>query len=370
MEQRNNEKSRNFDQLPGENICWVSYIYPFTIIVPDGEDPLVVPLDEINSNSYDNGKLCRIISARPLKELPGLDLLICYDGAMAIPAAGNFAKKEAAVNYFNYLFACFLLGGFRLEAVDTRDVVTGTLHESRLIWPVGFGDSTSSLIHAKLRMRLGNSIDNIILSNPRHIYLSDFLAKITKGSHIFATIPNLTPTFLITGFTELKYNNWSTALSNLWISIEQLTDFLWKERVVTKSKKQMTAFPMRIKSMKEDSRTWSTTIKHEFLFQNQLITEELFGLIFPARQARNKLVHEGQPIGEIIAINLSRAVLMLLDVCLNMPDRSTWDVPVDNFGYRNHFTVRESSFGDWQVLSAKLNPNYSPPSGATIALAK
>jgi hypothetical protein len=354
MGRRNNEMSRRYDQLPGKDICWVGYLYPFIMIVPDGEEPLAVPLEEINNNSYNHGKLCRIISGMIIKDLPGLDLLICYDGALALPAVGKYASKEAAVNYFNYLFACVLLGGVKLEAVDTRDIVTGSLHETRSIWPVGFGDSASSLMHAKLRMRLGNSIDNITLSNPNHIFLKDFRNKIEVGAKIFTAIPNLTPTFLIIGFTELKYNNWSTALSNLWITIEQLTDFLWKERVIPQNKKQLTAFPTRIKSMKEDSRTWSTTIKHEFLFQNGLITEELFGLIFPARQARNKLVHEGLPINEVIGVNLSKAVLILLEVCLKIPNGSLPEIPAYNFGYRNHFTASESSFDNWRALSAKL----------------
>ena len=232
MAQRNNTVGKAYDQLPGEDICWVGYLYPFTMIVPNGESPLAVPLDEINNNSYNYGQLCRIIGNAPVADLPDLDILICYEGAIALPAAGKYSKKAIAVNYFNYLFACLLLGDLEIEAVDTRDVVTGTLHESRLIWPVGFGDSASSRMHAKLRMRLGNSIDNIILSNPRHIYLSAFKQKIGFGAQIFATISNLTPTFLIKGFTELKYNNWSTALSNLWICIEQLTDFLWTEKML------------------------------------------------------------------------------------------------------------------------------------------
>jgi hypothetical protein len=231
------------DQLPLRENCWVAYLYPFTIIVPDGEQPLAVPLEEINRNTYDHGRLCRIIGTSPVRDLTGLSLLICYDGALALPATGKYLRKEAAVNYFNYLLACLLLGGSRPEAVDTRDVVSGTLHESRLIWPVDFGNSASSLMHAKLRMRLGSSIDNIILSNPAHIYLSDFRQQLKTGEKIFVKIRNLTPTFLITGFTELKYNNWSTALSNLWICIEQLTDFLWKERIIPQQKNVMAEFP-------------------------------------------------------------------------------------------------------------------------------
>lgn len=80
MTQRNNTVGKVYDQLPGEDICWVGYLYPFTMIVPDGESPLAVPLDEINNNSYDNGKLCRIIGNSPVADLPNLGVLISACG--------------------------------------------------------------------------------------------------------------------------------------------------------------------------------------------------------------------------------------------------------------------------------------------------
>ncbi|WP_454804237.1 hypothetical protein [Mucilaginibacter phyllosphaerae] len=347
---------KDFAQLPRNEQCWVAYLYPFTLIVPDGERPLEVPLDEINNNSYDHGQLCRIIGALTIQELQqDLQLLLCYDGALALPAIGKYQRKEAAVNYFNEVFACLLLGGFRPEAVDTRDVVSGSLHESRLIWPVEFGNSASSLMHAKLRMRLGSSIDNIILSKPSHLYLSLFKEQLRAGQAIFSQIRNLTPTFLITGFTELKYNNWSTALSNLWISVEQLTDFLWNEKVVPQQKAVMTGFPNRVRSMKEDSRTWSTTIKHEVLFQNGVIPEAVFAWIYPARQARNKLVHEGQAIEEQTATDLSKAVLQLIAICVGQDFEQAREILAPKNGYRNHFQKWENSFEDWRALSAKLS---------------
>ena len=106
--------------------------------------------------------------------------------------------------------------------------------------------------------------------------------------------------------------------------------------------------------MKEDSRTWSMTIKHELLFQNGIITEDIYGLIFPARQARNKLVHEGQSIPENIAVDLSKAILSLIAICVGAGEEVMPEIAPRNFGYGNHFAVRESSFTDWSALSQKL----------------
>jgi hypothetical protein len=43
------------------NHAWVAYISPFQLIVPDGEEPLKVDLNEINSNTYNYGRLCQIV---------------------------------------------------------------------------------------------------------------------------------------------------------------------------------------------------------------------------------------------------------------------------------------------------------------------
>lgn len=46
--------------------AWVTYITPFRLIVPDGEVPLESSLDEINGNTYNHGKLSKIVGTLPL----------------------------------------------------------------------------------------------------------------------------------------------------------------------------------------------------------------------------------------------------------------------------------------------------------------
>lgn len=299
---------------------WVSYLSPFTIVVPDDEEPLKVDLDKINNNTYNHSKLCEIVTKLPIKNQK-LEGLICYDGAIAIPMVKHLGKKENAVDFFNDIFCKLLLGGHHCEAVDRRDVVTGQLKNKGMIWPVNFGNSKSSNLHAKLRMRMGSNVDSIILSKPNYIKVSDFKNAIRIGTEVLSMIPNLTSTFLIRGVTEVKYRNWDLVLSNLWITVEQLIDFIWTNKYIgNKDYHPNKPIPGRLKSMKEDNRTWSASVKQEILYQRGLLSEEIIDKLYPARKARNKLVHEGKKVSEPIALGILETVKVLIEEATGKKD--------------------------------------------------
>jgi hypothetical protein len=299
---------------------WVSYLSPFTIVVPDDEEPLEVDLEEINNNSYNHGKLCRIVAKMPIKSQE-LESLICYDGAIAIPMIKQLGKKENAVDYFNDIFCKLLLGGHHCEAVDRRDIVTGQLKNKGMIWPVDFGDSKSSNLHGKLRMQMASNVESIILSKPNYIKVSDFKNAIRIGTEVLSLIPNLTSTFLIRGVTEVKYRNWDLVLSNLWITVEQLIDFIWNNKYINNNDYHPNEpIPGRIKSMKEDNRTWSASVKQEILYQRGLLSEEIIDKLYPARKARNKLVHEGKKVSESIAVGILETVKELIEQSTDKKD--------------------------------------------------
>jgi hypothetical protein len=333
------------------NHAWVAYVSPFRLIVPDGEEPLKVDLDEINSNTYNHGKLCRIVGMLPTLEFTDFKMIVCYDGALAIPQIGSYKKKEASVEFFNKIICQLLLGGVLCEALDTRDIVWGQLHDKRALWPVNFGESASSHLHSKLRMRVASNIDSIILSQPNFIRYRDFQIALDTGKTILGKIPNITPSFLIRGFTEIKYKNWSLALASLWITIEQLTDYLWNEYFLIREKYHPNEpISGRIKAMRNDNRTWSTSVKQEILFQTQLISEDIFQKLYPARQARNRLVHDGNTVEQNIAIDACQAVISMLRICVDSPH-----LPIQDINLFNAEPVvngdREFNYDEWVQLS-------------------
>lgn len=336
----------------GKNNAWVTYINPFRLVVPDSEEPLKVDLEEINSNTYNHGELCRIVTAVGLLESESYKLLVCYDGALAIPRTDDFRKKEDAVNLFNRIICQLQLAGVMCEAIDQRDVVWGKLHEKRLIWPVNLGESASSHLHSKLRMRVASNIDSIVLSSPQYIKVNDFLSALSQGENVLKAIENLTPSFLARGITEMRYKNWSLALSNLWITVEQLTDYLWKSKFLTDSSMQPEGeINGRIKAMKQDNRTWSSSVKQEMLFQVGILDSFVFERLYPARQARNRLVHDGKEVSHIIVENLFLAIARLLSISLNKSDLSISKLIIKREEPSSKKMDIRESFEDWRDVS-------------------
>ena len=346
MTQKNKKKPR-----PGST-AWVSYIHPFQLIVPDGEKPMDLTLDEVNSNRYDHEELCRIVGILDVLDLARYKMLVCYDGALAIPMCDKYRHKEMAVDIFNKIICQLLLGGILCEAIDQKDVVGGWLYEQRLIWPVNIGESNSSQMNARLRFHYGSHIDLIILSKPRSLAFSEFKNALDIGSQYLRRIPNLTPTFLVRGITEMRYKNWSLSLSNLWITIEQLTDHLWNSSFMGNPlmhpKNNILG---RSIALKQDNRTWSSSVKQELLYQTKILDDYTFERLYPGRQARNNLVHDGKQVDQKIVLGVCEALLQMMRVCceeVDLPLEKLEFIPERFYGERVDF---QEDFSDWEELS-------------------
>ncbi len=333
-----------------KNTCWVAFLHPFTFVVPDDEKPWKVKLEDINNVSYSSGNLTRIVSRFKINEID-LDGVICYDGAIAIPRKGKLSQKEDAVNFFNKLFTQLLFCDFKVEGVDLRDIVTGKLYDNYAITTYDFGNSANSHLHTKIRHNYVNNIDSIYLDSPRIIKVGKLLKIINDGEEIIKKIPNLSPKFLMKGITEIRYKNWDLVLSNLWITAEQIIDFLW-HNVFLKTQKfhPNKNIDGRITSLKDDTRTWSTAIKQEILFQNKIITDEIFNELFNARKIRNKLVHEGKSVDRTVAVGLFSAVTELLKIAtLNKTILSKFEID-EKFFSDERKILDNSFFEEWRNL--------------------
>ena len=328
--------------------CWVSYINPFCLIVKDNEEVPKFTLEEINNITYDHGKLCRIIDKVEVANFP-YSMIISGDGALAIPQIGKYKTKESAVQFFNLAFCKLLLGGIFCEAIDRRDVVIGSLHNDYCIWPVGYGNGASSNFHSKLRMRTISNFETIVLSNPNHYSISKIKQALEQGGEILKSIKNLSPTFLIRGITELKYRNWDLVLSNLWITIEQLIDHIWHKHFINNQKLQPeNQIDGRLKSFKDDNRTWSTSVKQELLFQSKILSEQTLKYLHPARKARNKLVHEGRAVSAEVAQNLFLVVVKLISNLSNTDTLASLDLEKNSYEeYSDIRNIPEDNFSTW-----------------------
>lgn len=285
------------DKSKTNNLITVTYMYPMLFVVNPGEE-FSISLDEVNNLSYNYTLLNRIIGKidntfNGSKE----EFYICCDGAVC-PINKTIQDVELSVND---LFCKLRLGGLRVDAVNSRDFTTGGLEYEGLIYPVNFGESWNTHLHANLRMRMSGTVDAIHLWEKvaRCLTIRELIDYRKKGEKIVSSISNISTYHLINGITEYEYHNWNASLTYLWIVIEELVDWLWEKRVID-CIGESDISKSRI-SMLEDHRTYTTSVKQEVLYQRGILDFDLYSDLFQVRQARNKLIHEGRIISMDIA---------------------------------------------------------------------
>jgi hypothetical protein len=90
---------------------------------------LSVTLDQINANSYDGKRLAEVVATLPLGTPSGIDALISYDGAIAIPQCEDFPSKVDGVAKLNEVLCSLLLGGIHAEVLHSDGLVVGSLQD-------------------------------------------------------------------------------------------------------------------------------------------------------------------------------------------------------------------------------------------------
>jgi len=314
---------------PSEKNVFVTFVNPFCVIRRDDEADYAASIDDINRNTYDHADLCRIVTSVPRHDKPDSKLLVCGDGAIALPMDFRRVQINEVVDIMNGVMCSLLLGGHHCEAIDSRDVVWGAILEDRAIWPTDFGNSLNAHRHSLLRMKLASNIDSIILSQPRNIRVGHFSKCYEKGGMILRALPHMSPTFLLRAATEMRYDNLTDGLSNLWIVTEQLTEVLWQKRFLGAAEFHPDPdCPKRKQSLDEDSRTWSISVKQEILFQKAVIPEKTYRGIYIARKARNDLVHTGHSPDKDVVKELFSGVIDLICIAtgVDLPEFRTIDL--------------------------------------------
>ena len=289
---------------------YVTYIYPIQFVAHENEK-IDFPIEDINNLSYDHSLLHRIIgTVTNCYNNRKVEYLVCGDGALGIKIEEGISEDDIIVHY-NDLLCKLFLGGMNVEAITNRDIVKGNLYKSKSIWPVDFGESWNSRIHAELRMKVVGATDAILLYQPedRTTTIEKMNEKLNKGNMIIRAIPNLSTFHLLNGITEFKHHNWPAALTFLWVVVEEITDYLWLQNVINNVAGENTK---KRKEMLKDTRTYTISVKHEILLQIGVLNENIYNSIFEIRQARNKLVHEGKLISEDKATLLFEMVKELL----------------------------------------------------------
>ena len=140
----------------------MTYLNPFRIIKHTNES-IKFSLDEINYVTYDSSILCRMIGTIvSIFQGAKVEYIICGDGAIAISRKNTSFTSNDLLLIYNDFLCKLLIGGIYVEAIDNKDIDIGNLHGKNMLWPVGFGESASSNMHARVRMKLANNMETIL----------------------------------------------------------------------------------------------------------------------------------------------------------------------------------------------------------------
>lgn len=276
--------------VPSYNPAWMAHLRPYTAVLRDVTAQLRVTLDQINANSYDGKRLAKVVARLPLGTPSGIDALISYDGAIAIPQCEDFPSKVNGVSKLNDILCSLLLGGIHAEVLHSDGLVVGSLQDRAMLF------AYTPCVHSQLRLNWAALSERLQpLMHPRVLMVDAIQTAYAQGQQVIGAIYNFSPFFLLNGYTAMVYQNNSDALNNLWIAVEQLTDYLWTERYV----KNKNTFPARVarchasaktKRAVQQNQIWA---KQQLLRLSKIISKDCHKALGQAREKRNDLVHQG-----------------------------------------------------------------------------
>lgn len=279
--------------------CLITYLSPFALIASRGEPGWIAELHQINERSWDYVGLHRNVTGVDVGLPAPYHMLIGTDGALALPPVPQLGTTELAVDFFNRYLAAILIGGIYCEAITPDCIDLGYVLDWKYIRSMRCGLAAPNQFHERVRRLQAAPLEAIRLMNPRRIDADDVVQALKVGTDILQRAHPLRADFLLKGVTAFARRDWTTALANLWIVIEQLLSSLWQRFVVTPSL-AMDQSRAR-KDQLNDSRTWTSSARIEMLYQKDVISLDTVGLLSKARRARNDLSHAGSPATEDVA---------------------------------------------------------------------
>jgi hypothetical protein len=261
---------------------------PFRLIVRDENDLWEPTLDDINKSTYNYVKLHRASLFFDADLKCGLPACVAFDGSFILPANSDYSTIESSLDEFNRIFASIFLGGLYITSITPSDLSQGTMSIHGYYRHTRTFGSSGALYKSLGNRDAGNSY-NINLLNPARIYRDDVTKAYKSGSQTFRNIDNLSPSLFISAFTYYLEFQTREALTNAWICIEQILEYLWS-KIMLPDVKSINISGRR-KFM--ESQQWTAAHKIEVLYQSKVLTAETYSKLTNARNSRNKFIHMG-----------------------------------------------------------------------------
>ncbi|WP_230548647.1 hypothetical protein [Reyranella aquatilis] len=329
--------------------CMIAFLRPFRIIDGPTSPAWEPTIEQINSRTWDYVELHRMVAQIDVGLPPPYNLAVARDGAFALPALPELRKGVDAAEFFNQHFAALLLGGIYCEAIAHDALDFGSIIDWSFIRVNT--SAPANRFNQLARLQGASPIEAIALQEERRLLTSELDSAMLAGRAVMAAVPEMSGEFLLKGTTGFARRDWSSALANLWIVVEQITSNLWQSDVVGKARAEGAAAG-RIDQL-GDTRTWSTGPRHELLYQTGRIGTELLAALSTARRARNALAHRGSHPSEDAARAVYYSVIELLKIAA-----SHTVLPLAQLDVQNH-TLSDPFVPTGRTISGE--PKYWMP---------
>lgn len=331
--------------VPSYNPAWIAHLRPYSAVHRDASSGLNVTLDQINANSYDGSKLAEVVTLLPLGNSSGIPALVSYDGAIAIPQCGDYPGRVDGVRKLNEILCSLLLGGIQVEVLHSEQLVIGALHEKTSLF------AYNPSLHANLRLNWVAPTDRFQpLMCPRVLMVDEMHNAFHQGQQVIQAIANLSPLFLLSGYTAMVYRNNSDALNNLWITVEQLTEHLWGEQYGKLNLTPRVArCHVRVAGAIRSDQIWA---KQRQLRLAKIISRDCHRALSQARTKRNDLAHQGiVPSSETVELlwSVLPELLEVASVISPLGLRKLNGGVVENWGI-----PAKTDFDEWASLAKAL----------------
>lgn len=327
--------------IPSYDPAWIVFLFEPLTIISNDTTVYNKSLEEINSNIYDSRLLSKFVTK--LKD-DDLDILVTYDGSIMLPLNNKHNTPEKAIDKFNEIIGALFLGGILVKPLDMINLYQGNIVENGGS-NFCFQDSPNNAF----RNKSANIIERIKAHQPNYIKLDDFIESFNFGKSIIDK-KHFSPIFLSLGYHYLNQGKIAESLSNLWIVVEQLTDFLYKNKIDTTILKILDrALPKRM----------NIETKHNILHEIKIIGEKTFQILLNNRKDRNQLLHNGKIPKRENVKDLWYALLDLLEVALNKEllqlRKSSKNIIDFNIDIQvKNFNPKNTSFEQWKKDAEKF----------------
>ncbi len=332
-------------EIPSYDPAWITFLFEPLVLISKTKDDFIVSLDEIDTNLYDTRILSKFVAKlKDYNENSQLDILVTFDGSVMLPVDENYNTPEKAVNKFNEIIGALFLGGILVKPIDLTKLHQGCIIEN--------GGSNFSYIPSPnndFRNKSASITERIKAHHPNHIQVEEFTEAYNFGINIINKI-NFSPIFLALGYHYLKQGKIAESLSNLWIVIEQLTDFLYQNKIDNSILKILKrALPKNI----------NIKTKHDILHETKIISENIFQVLLKNRSDRNNLLHKGTLPNRENVIKLWIILLDLLEVAMDtklekLQKNSKMILNINLDSHIRNITPKRTNFEQWKKDAENL----------------